>query len=305
MADFNPSRFLERPGELKDVPIDLIHANWDFNKRIQYGNIDWLAENIKVNGLVTPLVLYPEACLQDDPKAFYYDGKLKNYPKGYYRLTVQDGHRRFKAILKAKQDLGWEAETVECRRFNEGETKEERLLNQILMNSGKALEPIEAQAIFKELNNLGWDEETIAKRVGCSSVHVKRMLELSTAEELTKYMIERGEISASLVLEVLPEVRQLAQIENKAESEIISEIMQETPRTAKGGVSPRKFKEKLSSFREQKVVASDPNYFTSMDSVKLLQRLSKSVAVHQKSFDSYLVTVDSKLWETILERYKK
>jgi len=303
--DFNPSRFIERPGELKDVPIKMIHADFGFNKRVEYGNIDWLAQSIRTNGLVTPLVLFPEPCKADDAKAFFYKGSSK-YPQGYYRLTVQDGHRRFKAILKAKEELGWEAESVQCRRFNEGETQEERLLNQLLMNSGKALEPIETQKIYKELILLGWKPETIAKRHGVTLVKVERMLQLSTVEEVTKYMIERGDLSASLVLDTVADVRQIASIEGKRESELYQELVETTPKTASGKVSATKLKAKLYEKKENILSKDNPMYFYNCEPLELLKRVANCVAIAKDlGIPHHQVMIPSNIWEAIATRYKE
>lgn len=183
--EYNISRFLERPNELKNIPLSVIDADYEKNKRIDYGNIEWLAESILANGLKNPLVLYAEACVPGHPKALYYKGS-SSFPQGYYRLIVQDGHRRHKALLHAYNNLASEDQKeklalVPCRGTSKAESKEERLLNQLLMNSGKNFEPIEIQAVFKELSNFGWSPEKIAEKAGVSSIHVRRMLELSSA----------------------------------------------------------------------------------------------------------------------------
>ena len=304
-SEFNIGRFLDRPNELKTVPVELIDADFSRNKRVEYGDIPWLAKSIIVNGLKIPLVLYAEACSKDHPKAIYYSGS-KQYPAGYYRLLVQDGHRRYKAIRYAIDTLGSDIPSVSCRGTSKTETQEERLLNQLLMNSGKGFEPIETQAVFRELHNLGWSEETIAERANCTVVHVKRMLELSTAEDLTKYMVERGEISASLVLETLGDVRQIASLEGKREAEIYAEIAEFTPTTLKGGVSAKKFKENLNVKKEVLLSKDDPRFFFSVSSDVLLKRISQCIAVELGIEEDVMfrVMIPSRIWLAVKERYK-
>ena len=306
-TEFNIARFIDRPNELKNVPFNLIDADFSRNKRVDYGDIQWLADSILTNGLKNPLVLYVEACSVSDEKALFYSGS-KSQPKGYYKLVVQDGHRRFKALsLVMESDAGTEKfnNGIPCRGTSKAESTEERLLNQLLMNAGKNFEPLETQAVYKELYNLGWDEQKIATKTGVSPTHVKRMLELSSTDELTKYMIERGEVTASLVLEVLGDVRQLAQLEGKREFEVFKEIADKTKRTKKGGVSAKEFKENLTNRKVAKLSQDDPMYFYTLSAKELLERVSVSIVVNKKDCPWVSLTVPKELWDAIQKKVKE
>lgn len=152
-----------------------------FNVRIDYGDIEELANSIQHNGIKMP---------------------LRAYKKGdKYLLT--DGHRRLKAALIVEK-RGYEVQVPiipEPRGYND----EDRIFDLIVTNEGKQLTMLEKSEVVKRLVALQYKEKEIAQRMGKSHAHISDLLLLSSASKELKDKIIGGQTSATQVVEMLRE----------------------------------------------------------------------------------------------------
>lgn len=147
----------------------------NMNAQENIDHVEWLAKSIAVEGVREPLEVYSE------------NGKF----------IVSDGHSRLLATFKAIEDYGAEIETIPIMSCPRGQNETDRLMSQIIKNSGKQLSALEKGLVFARLLAFGWDEEKIAQRAVVSISHVRQLIELQEAPEEIKQMIAEGKVSAS------------------------------------------------------------------------------------------------------------
>ena len=136
------------------VPIGFIEPAAD-NPRREVGDVKELAESIRAQGILQPLVV----CYQD-PRA---TGGAQ------YKLVI--GHRRFAAA----QAAGLTRVPVLVRRFSEQERIEAMMVENLQRSD---LAPIEEASAFKTLSDMGLSQRAIAERIGRSQAHISRRLAL-------------------------------------------------------------------------------------------------------------------------------
>lgn len=160
-----------------------------FNKRLEYGDLDQLADSILQNGIVTPLHVYDS---QEDT-----EGGLPIY-------VITNGHRRYKAIVtlsvQGKLEEGFDipvlVETVE-------RTEDERILDILLTNDGKTLTMLEQMLVVEALMQHGWEDARLIKHTGLSRTAVENLILLTDATQPVRNKIQDGIVSATNVIELL------------------------------------------------------------------------------------------------------
>lgn len=164
--------------EIEDT-IELNGKLFSKNVRTDMGDIPLLAKQIKENG-----VLMPCKGLKKD---------------GIVYLT--DGHRRFKAcslILEETGDVTFMPFILE-----NGITEEKRIMEMILCNEGKPLNPVEqADAVFR-LVDCGMDEEAIRNKTGFSNTYMSNLKMLYNAPTKIKNMVRDNVITGTLAMDVM------------------------------------------------------------------------------------------------------
>lgn len=144
-------------------------------------HIETLARSIAEIGVQEPLTVYMDG---DNP-------------------ILTDGHCRLMATYYAINHLGADIKSVPVKTEPRGADERDRLLSQIVRNSGKRLTPLEQGSVFKRLLDLGWTETEIAKKTGTNPQLVTKYLDLRAAPVEVQAMVKRGEVSATLALEVM------------------------------------------------------------------------------------------------------
>lgn len=306
MDTFNLKRFIDKPTELFNVPVNIIQFKEGWNSREDYGNIDWLANSIIENGLRVPLVLFVEYTNEPTERSIELkEGSPKaGFPNGFYNLFVSDGHRRFTAIQKAIQK-GAEIHTVRCRFTGKHDKEADRLLDQILMNSGKSLTPLEQQKIFKRLSDYGWTQPEIAKRTGISQPQVANMLLLSTVDNEVKASIEREEISVNAVLSTLGEVREMAAKEGKTEAEVYQMLLEHWKENGNGKkFSGTKAKEVIQKIKREKLTRNHTDYFDSLTDKKLIEEIFVSNMGMASNDYKAIIEIPIDLYNALKKRWR-
>lgn len=140
-----------------------------------------LALSIKEIGVKVPLELF-----WDDNKAW-----------------VSDGHRRLLAAKYGIEHLDSEIKTVPAQTVDRYSNEADRILSQIIRNSGKPLTSMEQAKVYKKLLDLGWLSKDIATKVGVSPARISQVLDLLAMPEPVKQMVAAGTVSPSLAAQTV------------------------------------------------------------------------------------------------------
>lgn len=144
-------------------------------------HIEALSRSIAENGVKEPLTVHWE--------------------DGAPMLT--DGHCRLAATIRAIEVLGAEVRTVPAKCEDRWSSEGDRLLSQIIRNSGKPLSSFEQGILFKKLIDLGWTEKQVSIKATMSIERVKDLLQLQCLPEDIRGFLSSGKVSAALVLDTL------------------------------------------------------------------------------------------------------
>lgn len=161
-----------------------IKADWNSREMSDPANIahiDNLARSIAEVGVKNPLTVYSENGV----------------------IYVSDGHSRLLATFRAIEVYGAEIKTIPVKTEDKYASEADRILTQIIANSGKPLTPFEQGKVFKKLVDLGWTEKQVATKAALSVTRVIQLLELQTAPETVKDMVREGKVSATLAWQTL------------------------------------------------------------------------------------------------------
>lgn len=129
-----------------------------------------------------------------EPLTVYMDGETP---------ILTDGHCRLAATFHAINHLGADIKSIPVKTEARGADERDRLLSQLVRNSGKRLTPLEQGSVFKRLVDLGWSVEQIAAKTGTNPQLVARYLDLRSAPLEVQEMVSKGEVSATLAIAVL------------------------------------------------------------------------------------------------------
>lgn len=177
-----------------------------FNPRTDYGDMEELMERIRENGVRVPTKGY----------IIKSEGKADRY-------VITGGHRRLQVCL----ELIREGVPVYLP-FVGGEkpSEEDRLIETIIGNDGKQLNPLEQATVIARLEKLGMERKDIAQKLNITPASVSNMLLLSKVSPNLKKKIEDGHITPSLVIK-------LVRSKNGLDEENINEKVNELIKLAK------------------------------------------------------------------------
>ncbi len=153
----------------------------DFNVRKDYGDIEWLTNNIIEMGMLDPIKV----------------AKIR----GTDQYTLTDGFRRMRAVLKAIEK-GHEIPYVRAEVTSGN--MEDRLLAMLITGIGKkVLNNLEEGEAYKQLIAYEYDVKDIVRKVNKSTAHVYNMLKLADAPMAVKKHIIAGRISGNTVVTLI------------------------------------------------------------------------------------------------------
>lgn len=144
-------------------------------------HIDALARSISENGVKEALTVFWEG--------------------GAPVLT--DGHCRLLATYRAIEVYGAEVLTVPVKTEAKGDSDGDRLMSQIIRNSGKPLAPHEQASVFKRLHDMGWSIDRIAAKAAMTPRRVDQLVEFHGAPEEIKRMVAEGKLSTSFAQNIV------------------------------------------------------------------------------------------------------
>ena len=206
-----------------------------FNVRQDYGDIKELADSIEANGVRVP---------------------IRGYKKdGVYWIT--DGHRRYKAVqLLAKKGIEVRIPFLADGRES---SQEQRVIDMIICNEGKKLNPVEIADAVNRLINFGFTESEIHTKTGFSKVYISNLKLLNSAPKKIKNLIADNVIKSTLAMKILREEKDFAKAMEVIESAIAdaggegkSKITDKNVRKSKGKVNSYSELKKLFKQAEKK-----------------------------------------------------
>jgi ParB family chromosome partitioning protein len=173
---------LKRTGEVFLVPVEKIVVSDEINAaRIDFGNLDELANSIEESGLKIPLLV------------------KKN--KGEDTFVLIQGKRRFKAI-QILLERGVEFAGVKCFVAPQNYSIENSLFDQIILNDGKPYTNLEQGIVFSQLTDRGYVMQDIAKKVGKSITHISNCIEMSALPKKVRDLVADGSVSGHTAVEL-------------------------------------------------------------------------------------------------------
>lgn len=173
-----------RGKEARKIPLDKIAVRENFNKRIDFGDIESLDMFMQNGGEIPPL----------DGDILKHDGTF----------VITDGERRYRAALLLKHRGIPGYEELHCFINLRTITDEERLAKQASKNNGKKFAPMEEAELFNELRvTYGRSNADIARITGNTFMHVSNQLRLAGITDEEKDLIRDGSVSSTAVLDML------------------------------------------------------------------------------------------------------
>lgn len=183
-------------------------------------HIENLAKSIAIHGVMEPLTAHN-------------DGGT---------LIITDGHCRLLATYLAIETMGAEIFSVPVKTEPKGSSEADRLLSQIIRNSGKQLTALELATVCKRLQGYGWTLEQIAEKAAISLVKVNQLLDLHAAPDQVKTLINEGKVSPTLAMTVIKKDGDEKAVKTLTDAVAVAEKAGKTKATAKdtGAQSIRK-----------------------------------------------------------------
>lgn len=186
-------------------PLD-IKVMPNFNQRIDFGDIDELAAQIKEQGLLEAISVVP---FKDE------DGKEK------YLLI--NGERRYRAIMKLIED-GEDVGLIKANLLSDQITDDQLFVQQFMRNEGKKFNDIELGMICRKLKDMGHSNSEIAKMLGKNPGVITYALQSLDYDPRIVEMMKNGEIGGTEVRRVYTAARKTYgdDWEEKANEEILA-----------------------------------------------------------------------------------
>lgn len=145
-------------------------------------HIDALAQSIAAEGVKETL-------------SVYVDGE---------NIFIENGHMRHAAALKAIAEYGAPADMlIPVKPTPRDASEADRVLSQIIRNSGRPLLPLEMAGVFQRLQALGLSDAEIGRRAGLSRVYIGQLIELSKMPKGVTTPVREGKVSATLAIQTM------------------------------------------------------------------------------------------------------
>ena len=178
----------------------------NFNSRVDFGDLEELASQIKEQGVLNPITVIP---FTDD------EGKEK------YRLV--DGERRYRATMLLINS-GFDIPRIPALFQPKSTTEEEMLIQQLMRNEGKQFNEYELGIAYNKFRKLGYTNAEIAEKLGIKRWKVDCFLAHLDRDEKVQELMKHGRISGADVRRVYQAaknesaaVKQILKLAEKAE----------------------------------------------------------------------------------------
>ena len=177
-----------------------------FNQRIDFGDIDELAAQIKEQGLLEPISVVP---FEDE--------------NGDSKYLLINGERRYRAIMKLIAD-GDDPGLVNANLLPSDIKDDDLFVQQFMRNEGKKFNDVELGLICKKLKDMGYNNSQIAKMLGKNPGVITYALQSLDYDPRIVDMMKNGEIGGTEVRRVYTAARKTYgdDWERKANEEILA-----------------------------------------------------------------------------------
>lgn len=150
------------------------------NTRFDYGNLDELAESIRINGMKEP---------------------AKVQRKGD-EFQLVNGHRRHRACMMLVEK-GFVPDFM-ATVIPESDTESDILADMVIANDGKPFLPLEEAIMLQRLiEEYQWTQKQVADKIGRSLSHVSNRIALLNADDSVKEAMQNGEIKTQEALAIV------------------------------------------------------------------------------------------------------
>lgn len=156
-----------------------------FNKRVDFGDIDELAAQIKEQGLLEAITVVP----------------YKKEGSDEERYLLVNGERRYRALMKLIND-GEDVGTIRANFLDvdkDNITDTDLYIQQYMRNEGKKFNDVEFGRVCKVLKDSGLSNSEIAKKLGKNPGVITYALQSLGYDPRIREMIEKGEIGGTEV----------------------------------------------------------------------------------------------------------
>lgn len=162
-------------------PFDIhIQEDWngrDFSDPANIAHVNDLGHSIAARGVETP---------------------LRGFIDENGRFNLTDGECRLRGVLYAINVLGVPILSVPVRTEPRGSTDDERIIGQLVRNTGKPFSPMEKARVLKRARDRGWEPERIAAYVGSlTKERIGQLLALLEMPEPVQRQVAEGTVSAT------------------------------------------------------------------------------------------------------------
>lgn len=179
--------------DLPMVPIDSIVAVKDLNVRIRdeeyAAHVEEIAQSILENGFYAHKPLSGYVAKEGDSSVVYCTG-------GFTRLEA----------AKLARERGAPIEALPMVFKPAGTSMADLMLALDVDNIGSPLRPYERAIVAKRLIDFGWEEETIAKKMGLSGQYVKDLLYMMSLPNGLRMIVAKSIASAAHVVQLAKKV---------------------------------------------------------------------------------------------------
>lgn len=150
------------------------------------------------------------AHIEDLAQSMVANGFYPNKPVAAYvakdedgtRFMLTDGYTRLRAVTRARE-LGAEIATIPVVVKSQTQTVEDLTVALVQDNEGRPLNPFERAIVVKRLEGFGWDDATIASRLGITTRFVSDLKVLAGAPAKVRDLVVRGKVSGTEAIKSL------------------------------------------------------------------------------------------------------
>jgi len=203
------------------LSLDRILEDQNFNIRLFYGDIDWLAIQLMTEGQLEPIKVR-----QEDGRFFVVDGhrRQRAFARSRSLRIAADGARHVvyegdRMLREAPGPLrrGFDPERIECRLIDGSPTDAELFASQLIYNSGKPFTLLERMLFISRLGKRSeYSKAQLALKAGVSRTTITNAHNLNSADPRLIDRVREGRVSQKLALRLLRAFPAELQIEKVA-----------------------------------------------------------------------------------------
>jgi hypothetical protein len=190
------------------LSLDRILEDQNFNIRLFYGDIDWLAVQLMTEGQLEPIKVR-----QEGDRFFVVDGhrRQRAFARSRSLRIAADGSRhvvyegdRMLREAPGPQRRGFDPERIECRLIDGSPSDAELFASQLIYNSGKPFTLLERMLFISRLGKRSdYSKTQLALKAGVSRTTITNAQNLNSADPRLIDCVRGGRISQKLALRLL------------------------------------------------------------------------------------------------------